>query len=316
LVNRRYYQELKSGPHDKTSRAWLSECLASANWLVKALDQRARTIVKVVSEIVRRQHGFFERGVSALKPLTLREVAEAIEMHVTASWASYRYSAPQSYSPKNPFNVIFSQILPNSADPDAALAELGLDGSYRRWNGAQAYTPGVRMDDPMFYQPFAERTGFGKIALFYLRHPADAWKALAGSLDEAGRFQSPLGNFDSDSGKPPAAHYESFQWASGLKRRLFHHRGGLLCGACLALAAVTGGAFLANRRRLPNGAVSGVVALAAASVTMLVVSALGDVYDQFRHQLVTFAMFDMLVVALAWLLVLIYPGYRAHVSRQ
>jgi RNA polymerase sigma-54 factor len=81
LVNRRYYQELKSGPQDKQSRAWLSECLANANWLVKALDQRARTIVKVVSEIVKRQQGFFERGVSAMKPMTLREVAEAIEMH-------------------------------------------------------------------------------------------------------------------------------------------------------------------------------------------------------------------------------------------
>ena len=81
LVNRRYYQELKSGPSDKNSRAWLSECLASANWLVKALDQRARTIVKVVSEIVKRQQGFFEKGVAAMKPMTLREIAEAIEMH-------------------------------------------------------------------------------------------------------------------------------------------------------------------------------------------------------------------------------------------
>jgi len=81
LVNRRYYQELKAGPQDKTSRAWMSECLASANWLVKALDQRARTIVKVVSEIVKRQQGFFEQGVAAMKPMTLREIAEAIEMH-------------------------------------------------------------------------------------------------------------------------------------------------------------------------------------------------------------------------------------------
>ena len=81
LVNRRYYQELKSGPQDKASRAWLSECLQSASWLVKALDQRARTIIKVVSEIVKRQQGFFERGVSAMKPMTLREVAEAIGMH-------------------------------------------------------------------------------------------------------------------------------------------------------------------------------------------------------------------------------------------
>ena len=81
LVNRRYHAELKHGPNDKASKAWLSDCLNSANWLVKALDQRARTIVKVSSEIVKRQQGFFEAGVSALRPLTLRDVAEAIEMH-------------------------------------------------------------------------------------------------------------------------------------------------------------------------------------------------------------------------------------------
>jgi RNA polymerase sigma-54 factor len=81
LINRRYYQELRTGPQDRNSKAWLSECLASANWLVRALDQRARTIVKVVSEIVKRQQGFFDRGPEGLKPLTLRQVAEAIEMH-------------------------------------------------------------------------------------------------------------------------------------------------------------------------------------------------------------------------------------------
>ncbi|MCL6698768.1 RNA polymerase factor sigma-54 [Sphingomonas sp. NSE70-1] len=81
LVNRRYYAELKAGPQDKKSKAWLTECMAEANWLVKALDQRARTIVKVATEIVKQQQGFFEQGVSALKPLTLAKVAEAIEMH-------------------------------------------------------------------------------------------------------------------------------------------------------------------------------------------------------------------------------------------
>jgi RNA polymerase sigma-54 factor len=81
LVNRRYHSELKRGPQDKASRAWLSDCLTSANWLVKALDQRARTIVKVATELVRRQQAFFDQGVSALRPLTLRDVAEAIEMH-------------------------------------------------------------------------------------------------------------------------------------------------------------------------------------------------------------------------------------------
>ncbi len=81
LVNRRYYPGAQVRPERQDSRAWLSECLASANWLVKALDQRARTIVKVVSEIVKRQQGFFEKGVAAMKPMTLREIAEAIEMH-------------------------------------------------------------------------------------------------------------------------------------------------------------------------------------------------------------------------------------------
>jgi RNA polymerase sigma-54 factor len=81
LVNRRYHAELKQGPQDKASKAWLGDCLASANWLVKALDQRARTIVKVATEIVRQQQGFFEQGVAALRPLTLAKVADAIEMH-------------------------------------------------------------------------------------------------------------------------------------------------------------------------------------------------------------------------------------------
>jgi RNA polymerase sigma-54 factor len=81
LLNRRYHAELKAGAKDKAAKAWLGECVASAHWLVKALDQRARTIVKVASEIVTQQQGFFEHGVAALRPLTLAKVAEAIEMH-------------------------------------------------------------------------------------------------------------------------------------------------------------------------------------------------------------------------------------------
>ena len=81
LVNRPYYHELSSGPQDKASKAWLSDALASANWLVKALDQRQRTIIKVASEIVKHQEEFFLKGVAHLKPMTLRTVADAIEMH-------------------------------------------------------------------------------------------------------------------------------------------------------------------------------------------------------------------------------------------
>ncbi|WP_010162203.1 MULTISPECIES: RNA polymerase factor sigma-54 [unclassified Sphingomonas] len=81
LVNRTYYVELSAARGDKASKAWLGEMLASANWLVKALDQRQRTIIKVASEIVKQQEAFFLHGVAHLKPMTLRQVAEAIEMH-------------------------------------------------------------------------------------------------------------------------------------------------------------------------------------------------------------------------------------------
>ena len=81
LVNRSYYVELSSGQQDKASKAWLGDMLASANWLVKALDQRQRTIIKVATEIVKQQEAFFLHGVAHLRPLTLRQVADAIEMH-------------------------------------------------------------------------------------------------------------------------------------------------------------------------------------------------------------------------------------------
>lgn len=78
LVNRSYVAELSQ---DKATKAWLSDCLADANWLIKAMDQRQRTIIKVATEIVKQQDGFFRRGVAHLRPLTLRQVADAIEMH-------------------------------------------------------------------------------------------------------------------------------------------------------------------------------------------------------------------------------------------
>jgi len=81
IVNRSYYVEMRGACGDKSSKGWLSEKLADANWLIKALDQRQKTILKVASEIVKQQDGFFRHGVSQLKPLTLRAVADAIEMH-------------------------------------------------------------------------------------------------------------------------------------------------------------------------------------------------------------------------------------------
>ncbi len=81
IVNRGYFVELNSGATNKESQGWLKEKLADAHWLIRALDQRQKTILKTAAEIVKQQDGFFRRGVAELRPLTLREVAEKIEMH-------------------------------------------------------------------------------------------------------------------------------------------------------------------------------------------------------------------------------------------
>ncbi|MGE0258925.1 MAG: RNA polymerase factor sigma-54 [Alphaproteobacteria bacterium] len=81
LVNSRYYTRVSRGVRNQAEREYLTERLQAANWLVKSLHQRAMTIVKVAAEIVRRQDAFFSQGVQALRPLILREVADAIGMH-------------------------------------------------------------------------------------------------------------------------------------------------------------------------------------------------------------------------------------------
>lgn len=81
LVNSQYVSELKEVGGNKEAKAFVSDCLADANWLVKALDQRARTILKVATALVKKQEMFFELGVRFLKPLTLKDIAEEIDMH-------------------------------------------------------------------------------------------------------------------------------------------------------------------------------------------------------------------------------------------
>lgn len=81
LVDQSYYARVSGGTRSKEDRAYLADSLQSANWLVKALHQRATTILKVSSEIVRQQDAFFAHGIQFLKPLVLRDIAEAISMH-------------------------------------------------------------------------------------------------------------------------------------------------------------------------------------------------------------------------------------------
>ena len=81
LVNQSYYARVSRAAKTDSEKTFLTECLQTANWLTRSLEQRARTILKVATEIVRQQDGFFAHGVAHLKPLNLRMVADAIGMH-------------------------------------------------------------------------------------------------------------------------------------------------------------------------------------------------------------------------------------------
>jgi RNA polymerase sigma-54 factor len=81
LVNQDYHAEIVKTARNPKDKTYLADCLQTATWLVRALDQRAKTILKVATEIVRQQDGFFVHGVQHLRPLNLRTIADAIRMH-------------------------------------------------------------------------------------------------------------------------------------------------------------------------------------------------------------------------------------------
>jgi RNA polymerase sigma-54 factor len=81
LVNQVYYAEVTKTVKSESEKSYLADCMQTATWLLRALDQRAKTILKVSTEIVRQQDAFFACGVQHLKPLNLKTVADAISMH-------------------------------------------------------------------------------------------------------------------------------------------------------------------------------------------------------------------------------------------
>ncbi len=81
LVDQRYHAHVSVRARSDQEKTFVADCMAQASWLVKSLDQRAKTILKVSSEIVRQQDAFLAYGVEHLRPLNLKTVAEAIGMH-------------------------------------------------------------------------------------------------------------------------------------------------------------------------------------------------------------------------------------------
>jgi RNA polymerase sigma-54 factor len=118
LVNHGYYAEVcRNGT--KADKSFMSDRLQTANWLVKALNQRAETILKVAIELVKQQAAFFHHGIVHLKPLVLRDVAAAIEMHesTVSRVTTNKYIA----TPRGVFELkyFFTQGLPSSSGEES-----------------------------------------------------------------------------------------------------------------------------------------------------------------------------------------------------
>ena len=123
LVNNRYYSEVSAAVRTKDEKAYIAEKYQSANWLVKALHQRATTILKVSREIVLQQEAFFAKGVEHLKPLVLRDIAEEIEMH--ESTVSRVTSNKYINTPRGIYELkyFFTQAIASTVGGDAHSAE-------------------------------------------------------------------------------------------------------------------------------------------------------------------------------------------------
>ena len=123
LVNQAYYATVSKTAREKKDKSYLHGCLQTANWLVKSLDQRARTILKVAREIVKQQDAFLTSGVQFLRPLNLKTVADAIEMHesTVSRVTSNKYMA----TTRGTFELkyFFTSAIPSSGPGEAHSSE-------------------------------------------------------------------------------------------------------------------------------------------------------------------------------------------------
>jgi RNA polymerase sigma-54 factor len=123
LINQHYYAEVSGAVRTKEERKYVTEKFQSASWLVKSIHQRATTILKVASELVKQQDAFFRHGVQHLKPLVLRDIADEIEMH--ESTVSRVTSNKYIYTPRGIYELkyFFTSAIASSDGGAAHSAE-------------------------------------------------------------------------------------------------------------------------------------------------------------------------------------------------
>jgi hypothetical protein len=209
-------------------------------------------------------------------------------------------SAPPDYTLYSYYNVTFLEILPDSKNLAGTMKDLDLDPSYVRCIGKNAFDPASGMSSEEFRRSLARKLSLGKLGRFYLKHPSDAYRTMRNGLALGGRQRFGAGNFDMSAGFPPYTESNAFSLWSGFKCATFFGRGGLYMACIAGLAAIFLSLLIAGRSMLPAGSVLAGFALLGMELTELGAT-LADAAEMDRHLLVSFAIFDIMLIAVFYL---------------
>ena len=224
---------------------------------------------------------------------------------IASGVVSFRATS-QGYAALSTYDIVFHRIVPWSANQDAALTELGLDSSYRRYAGTHAFAPGAPTMDLDWVLAFEQKVSSAKVAGYLLRHPVLTFRMLIDGLDAAGLQRAHnIGNFEKQAGFVGESLSSHFSFWNRAKTRIFKNHG-LLYLSYFVLLAMALLWLLRNHAAAPAGWLLIVLAALAMGV-----GCLGDSVEVTRHLL----LFDALLDGILWT-VLVLATKRSSVARM
>jgi hypothetical protein len=195
----------------RSGLAWLA--LAACLLLVTAKSQHALLGIPLAAFFLWQRDSLWPRRAI---------VCSATAACLLAAGAAYALAegSPAGYTNPCLFDIIFARLLPGAKDPAAELASLGLDRSYLRYSGMDAYMDVSPMRDRQWVRTFRSRTSFPRLVWFYATHPVRTFDVSKLALSEAA-LQRPatIGNYDRSAGRPPHAQSGAFSAWSTVRRK-------------------------------------------------------------------------------------------------
>jgi hypothetical protein len=229
------------------------------------------------------------------KAISWKLLSASVVLMLAASYSMFQH-VPEDYRTYAAYNVIFSELLPNSPDPAKVLAEFNLPPEMIALKDTDAFMPNSGFRTPYFRKLLLEHATHGALLRYYLRHPNDGARLITLALNASAREREDHGNFTRASGKPPAARSHSFAVVSDTRRGWFESHP-MYYGA--HLIAISAAALWVAIKRLKGALLPLLLILACASFEFFV-SALGDCKETTRHLFLFRAMMELvLVIAIA-----------------